>query len=186
MGPGADEPGRVGHPSPVPAAARPFQGRRAGIVTRVAANTVDLVVVIVILCLIYGVIAGIGFLLNPSSFHWPSSLGWTIPVIGFVIVMPYLTLSWCATGRTYGDALFGLRVVNYKGERLRIAGATLRAAACTIFPIGLLWVAVSPANRSLQDVLLRTSVIYDWTPRTKEVVSVRAKAGQSGIGKPLQ
>ena len=99
--------------------------------TRVAANIVDLVVVIVILGAIYGAIAGITFLVHPSSFRWPSSLGWSIPVVGFVIVIPYLTLSWCATGRTYGDALLGLRVVNYRGGRLRIPGATLRAAACT-------------------------------------------------------
>jgi hypothetical protein len=32
---------------------------------------------------------------------------------------------------------------------------------CTIFPIGLLWVLVSQENRSVQDVLLRTSVVYD-------------------------
>ena len=151
--------------------------------TRVAANIVDLVVVILILVAIYGAIAGITFLVHPSSFHWPSSLGWSIPVVGFVIVIPYLTLSWCATGRTYGDALLGLRVVNYRGGRLRIPGAMLRAAACAIFPIGLLWVAVSPANRSLQDVLLRTSVIYDWTPRTTDAVSVAAVGAESGVGR---
>jgi hypothetical protein len=30
------------------------------------------------------------------------------------------------------------------------------------FPIGILWVAMSHENRSVQDVVLRTSVIYDW------------------------
>jgi hypothetical protein len=32
---------------------------------------------------------------------------------------------------------------------------------CTLFPIGLVWVLVSGENRSVQDVLLRTSVVYD-------------------------
>ena len=36
-----------------------------------------------------------------------------------------------------------------------------RAALCTIFPMGLLWVLVSAENRSLQVILLRTSVVYD-------------------------
>jgi hypothetical protein len=31
-----------------------------------------------------------------------------------------------------------------------------------VFPIGLLWTAVSRENRSLADLLLRTSVVYDW------------------------
>ncbi len=38
----------------------------------------------------------------------------------------------------------------------------MRSAFCTVFPFGLLWVIPSGANRSVQDVVLRTSVIYDW------------------------
>jgi hypothetical protein len=34
---------------------------------------------------------------------------------------------------------------------------------CVVFPIGLLWVAVSQDNRSAQDILLRTTVVYDWS-----------------------
>jgi hypothetical protein len=43
--------------------------------------------------------------------------------------------------------------------------ALVRAAFCVIFPIGLLWVLFSGQNRSLQDLVLRTSVIYDWDVR---------------------
>ncbi len=153
------------HLSSIPTPARPYQGRRAGIVTRLLASIVDVAVVIAILGAIYGAIVAVAFLVNPRSFHWPAGLGWSIPVIGLVVAVPYLTLSWCTTGRTYGDTLLGLRVVNYRGERMQIPGAALRAVACTLFPIGVLWIAVSRANRSLQDVVLRTSVIYDWAPR---------------------
>ena len=58
----------------------------------------------------------------------------------------------------------GLRVVNYKGVRLRPVTSLLRAAFCVFFPIGLLWCAGSRANRSIQDVVLRSSVVYDWRP----------------------
>lgn len=152
-------------PSPVPVQAREYQGRRAGVVSRFVASFVDGLVVVAIVALIYVAIAAFGFLMHPRSFHWPQGLGWSLPLIGFVIVVPYLALSWAATGRTYGDALLGLRVVNWRGGRLRLAGATLRAVLCAAFPIGLVWVAVSHTNRSAQDVLLRTSVIYDWSPR---------------------
>ena len=73
--------------------------------------------------------------------------------------------TWSISGRTYGDVVMGLRVVNFRGHRLHVVGALVRAVACAAFPIGLLWVAVSRENRSVQDMVLRTSVIYDWQPR---------------------
>ena len=56
----------------------------------------------------------------------------------------------------------GLRVLGRRGRRPHLVTALVRALACTLFPVGLLWVAVSRDNRSLQDLLLRTSVVYDW------------------------
>jgi uncharacterized RDD family membrane protein YckC len=38
--------------------------------------------------------------------------------------------------------------------------ALLRAVACVVFPIGLLWVAVDKERRSLQDLLFGSRVIY--------------------------
>ena len=151
----------------VPAQGRDFQGQRAGIVTRVAAAAVDFLIVIVAICLIYGGIAGVTFIIHPRSFHWPSNTGWTLPVLYFVLLTAYLSFLWAGTGRTYGAALLGVRVVNHKGATMRLPGAILRAVLCVVFPIGLLWVAVSSANRSIQDVIFRTSVIYDWSPRAE-------------------
>jgi hypothetical protein len=34
-----------------------------------------------------------------------------------------------------------------------------------VLPIGLYWAVLSPTNRSIQDAVLRTSVIYDWSTR---------------------
>jgi uncharacterized RDD family membrane protein YckC len=151
----------------VPAQARDFQGQRAGIVTRVAAAAVDFLIVIVAIGVIYGGIAGVTFIIHPRSFHWPSNIGWSIPVVYLVLLTAYLAFSWAGTGRTYGAALLGVRVVNHKGATMRLSGAILRAVLCVVFPIGLLWVAISSANRSIQDVIFRTSVIYDWSPRTE-------------------
>jgi uncharacterized RDD family membrane protein YckC len=151
----------------VPAQARDFQGQRAGIVTRVAAAAVDFLIVIVAIGVIYGGIAGVTFIIHPRSFHWPSNIGWSIPVVYLVLLTAYLAFSWAGTGRTYGAALLGVRVVNHKGATMRLPGAILRAVLCVVFPIGLLWVAISSANRSIQDVIFRTSVIYDWSPRTE-------------------
>lgn len=155
----------VEHVSAVPERARSFQGRPAGVVTRIAAGGVDLLVVVAAMGAVYGVVAGASFLIHPRTFSWPSGLGWSIPVLASVLAWPYLTLCWTATGRTYGDAVLGLRVVDRRGRRLHAVVAALRALTCVVFPIGLLWVAVSRDNRSVHDIVFRSAVIYDWRPR---------------------
>jgi uncharacterized RDD family membrane protein YckC len=147
---------------PVPREARPYQGRRAGVVSRFVANTVDFVIVALVVAGGYFGLSALLFLWSPSSFTFPDT-SWTVLLIAAGSVsFVYLTLSWATTGRTYGDHLLGLRVVNFRGERMHFAGAVARSAFCVVFPIGILYALVSRANRSVQDVLLRTSVIYDW------------------------
>ena len=161
------------HPSTIPVAARAYQGRRAGVISRVVASAVDLCVVIAIVAVLYGIISGVVFLLHPRSFSFPAGLGWSIPTVSSVVAVPYLVASWCTTGRTYGDALLGLRVVSNDGKRLNLVVAVLRALAYVIFPIGLGWVAVSRENRSVQDIVLGTSVVYDWAPNPDTVIVPR-------------
>jgi uncharacterized RDD family membrane protein YckC len=139
-----------------------LQGHRAGLVSRFLAAVVDLVVIIALLGAVYAAVAGIAFLLDPRDFNWPTNLGWTVPVVGAVIALPYLTLGWATNGRTVGDALFGLRVVTHRGDRVRVPRAILRAAFCLVFPLGLFWIPFSRSRRSVQDLVLRTSVNYDW------------------------
>lgn len=151
--------------SPIPREARPYQGRRAGVVTRLIASAIDALVVGATLVIGYATFAVVVFIINPRTFEFPETSLWLSLGAGFVVLVVYLTASWSVSGRTYGCQVMALRVVNHQGRRLRPAGALLRALCCAVFPIGLLWCAVSPKNRSLQDVLLRTEVIYDWQPR---------------------
>jgi uncharacterized RDD family membrane protein YckC len=150
------------HVSPVPRDARPYQGLRAGLVSRTLANVLDVVVVVAILGAAYAVITAARFLLDPIGFRFAVPSAPMLIVLGYLVLTAYLALSWRLTGRSYGDRIMGLRVANGHGERLRPVASLARAVFCTIVPIGLLWVAVSRENRSLQDVLLRTSVTYDW------------------------
>ena len=61
----------------------------------------------------------------------------------------------------FRSVLLGVRVVDRRGKPLRIAVAALRALACVLFPVGLLWVAVDRQRRSAQDIVLGSRVIYD-------------------------
>ena len=152
------------HVAAVPPEARGYQGQRAGLVSRVLASAVDLVVVIGTVAIGYLAVSMVLFLWDPGHFHFPAPDRTWLLTAGGVVLFCYLSVSWLVNGRTWGDFLLGLRVVNYQGEPLRVAGAVARSALCVVFPIGILWVAVSRANRSVADVVLRTSVVYAWGP----------------------
>jgi uncharacterized RDD family membrane protein YckC len=153
------------HLSPLPREARQYQGHRAGLVTRVIAAAIDAGVVGVVLCLGYAGLAGFLFLLSPRDFSFPDTNLILSMAAAFGVMVVYLTFAWWFSGRTYGNLLMGLRVVNHAGRRLHLGGAFVRAVFCTVFPIGLMWIAFSRENRSAQDLVLRTSVLYDWKPR---------------------
>ena len=162
------DPGPVRFPwhSPPPAAplpARPARasGEPAGFVTRAAANVVDAVLVSLALLLGYAAVAGGRFLLAPRSFHLVApKFEWVVVAIGLGLVL-YWTITWAGPGRTHGDELMGLRVVGPRGDRLHLLHAAARAVLCVLFLPGLFWVLVSRHDRSVQDVVLRTAVVYD-------------------------
>jgi uncharacterized RDD family membrane protein YckC len=150
--------------NPVPAEARPYQGQRAGVVSRVIASSIDFAVVVGLLVAGYLGWAAARFLINPTSFSFPAVAPIVMLLVYGLVLFVYLTTFWATTGRTYGAHVMGLRVVNFRGRRLRWVGAMLRSGFCVVFPIGLFWSAISNENRSVQDIVLRTSVIYDWQP----------------------
>ncbi len=151
--------------SPVPREARPYQGASAGLVTRLIANVVDALSVSVGLLLAYAGLNALLFLISPRDFEFANASALLSVTTVLLALVVYMTAAWSITGRTYGDHVMGLRVVGRRGHRVRPPTALVRAALCVGFPIGLLWCGVSASRRSLQDVVLRTAVIYDWRPR---------------------
>src|SRR6478672_3096710 len=136
--------------------------RPAGIVTRVAAMGVDMAVVVIIGATLYFLVAGARLVWTPTTFEWPTAPFWGSLGFELVLAVLYLAGSWAMTGRSYGDSLLGLRVLS---SRRRIPGWSLsfvRAVFCVFVPVGVCCVAVSPGRRSIQDVVLRTMVVYDW------------------------
>ncbi len=156
------EPGTGPQINPIPPKARGFQGLRAGVISRSLAGGIDYLLVVTVTLGTYlgGVV--LLFLLDPRAFQPPTWSFATFLVVGLGYFVVYLTLAFATTGRTLGGRLMGLRVVGGKGRRLRWWTAFLRAGFYAVFPIGLFWCALSRENRSIQDVVLRTSVIHEW------------------------
>ena len=141
---------------PIPARARVLQGLRAGVVSRALAGGIDYAIIFTVTIGMYLGLIVFRFLLDPRNFRPPTvQVGWFV-VAGFVALVAYLWV--CFVGR--------------KGTRLLWWSAFVRAGFCAVFPIGLFWCAVSRENRSVQDVVLRTSVIHDWpVPHVVPVLS---------------
>jgi uncharacterized RDD family membrane protein YckC len=153
---------------PRPAIARkaspvaPARGTAAGIVSRTAANVIDFVLTATLLAATYVGYTTFRFLLHPRKFTFPAPSLFFVIVSGTIVAGVYFAVSWATTGRTYGDLTFGLRVVSRTGAHPRPLAAILRAAVSVLVPIGLFWSGVDRNRRSLQDIIVRTSVVYDW------------------------
>ena len=158
----------LGH---LPKEARAFQGQPAGLISRLLANAVDAGIVVGILLGGYLGMNGLLFFLSPRSFSFREPIPILTLTSALVVSVVYLGLAWALAERTFGCHLMGLRVVGRGGRKIPFLVALARAGFCVAFPIGLLWCAGSREHRSLQDVVLRTSVIYDWSPRPPADVS---------------
>jgi uncharacterized RDD family membrane protein YckC len=138
------------------------QGAPAGIASRTIAAIIDAVLVLVAVLSGYLCIAGAVFLAHPTGFSFPAPALAVLVPVALAVSAGYLAFCWATSGRTYGDHVLGLRVVGRGGDKLRVRWAVVRAVAYVVVPFGLGWAAVSRDKRSIQDIVLRTSVVYDW------------------------
>jgi uncharacterized RDD family membrane protein YckC len=149
-------------------------GQPAGIVTRILAALIDVVVVAVLTGAVFGaVIAGV-FVVNPVSFSWPHGLAAETTLVTVAVAVGYLTVGWAIAGRTVGGAVLGVRVVSRGGGKLGWPRSACRALLCVLVPLGMLWAAVSARRRSVQDLLVRSAVLYD----ARQAPAPRAPAGR--------
>jgi uncharacterized RDD family membrane protein YckC len=140
--------------------AEPDAERSAGVVTRGLAAVIDLVVVLVIMSALYGGLVLMRLVYSPAAFSLPSLNAVFSTAVAFGVAVVYLTGCWTVSGSTPGAVTMGVRVVGRRSQRLSLPVGLLRAIACVVFPIGLLWVLIDRRRRSLQDILFRTRVVY--------------------------
>jgi len=151
-------PGPSSHAAPL----TPIPVGAAGIVSRAVANVIDFIVMVVLLAVVYASFTMVRFLHHPRTFTFPAPSSAFVITVSCVSAAVYFAICWATTGRTYGDLVLGLRVVSRGRQHVRPLVAVLRAVTCVIWPIGLAWSGIDRRRRSLQDILFRTSVVYDW------------------------
>ena len=133
--------------------------------SRFVADAIDLLLVLVAIGVVYLGVAATSFIIAPRRFTWPSPGTLPLGILGWGLLIVYLTVGWSGTGRSIGKQVMGLRVERRDSGGLRLGHAFVRALLCAAFPIGLFWSLFSRDSASIQDLLVRTKVIYDWRPR---------------------
>ena len=79
--------------------ARELQGRRAGIVSRILADAIDLGAVIVCYIILLVAIGVVQYLLTPNPFHVPNLHGGVDALLLFGVQVLYLAVGWSGTTR---------------------------------------------------------------------------------------
>ena len=114
--------------------AKALEGMRAGFATRVIAASIDVVVVFVALLAVLGGYAVVDYLVTSNPLELPD-LGAVWSGAAFtVLLVTVLTVAWCGSGRTLGNAFMGLRVLTESGKRPTWRRALLRGRDRRVHP----------------------------------------------------
>jgi uncharacterized RDD family membrane protein YckC len=101
----------------------------------------------------------------------------------------YFAYSWAASGRTFGMAVLGVRVVQADGGALGPWRGVLRAVVFPLsflfFGLGFLGILVQREHRALHDLLAGTAVVYAWDARAARLRFLAREAEATG-GPPPQ
>jgi len=162
----------------IPHQAERYQGRPAGLVSRIIGSAVDAALVYVVVTALDLALRTLDLVATPF-INMPLPTPGILLVVAFAIFWAYSTWAWSSLGRTLGDHVMGLRVVAEDGTSPRIKQAALRSLLVIAFPLGVLWVPFSRRRRSVQDALVRTQVLYDWVTAIPGSTTTGSQAGRS-------
>lgn len=155
--------------SGAPAATREsLLGHCAGFASRFAAYAVDAGTSTAVFMLALAAISFAVSVVSGRSINWTRNDSWAgFAYLAWLFI--YFAYSWAASGKTFGMALLGVRVVRSDGSNAGARRAVLRTLALPLsflaFGLGFLGILVGGRRRALHDVIAGTVVIYSWDAR---------------------
>ena len=152
-----------------PAAAQEsLQGRCAGFASRFIAFVVDAAASTVVFMLALAAISFAASVVTGTSISWNRGDTWA-GIAYAAWLFTYFAYSWAASGKTFGMALLGVRVVRSDGADAGTRRAVIRTLALPlsflIFGLGFVGILLGRQRRALHDVIAGTIVIYSWDAR---------------------
>jgi uncharacterized RDD family membrane protein YckC len=154
--------------SPTPALSVTAQGNYAGSVSRLLAYAIDLFASTAVYTLVLAAISYVVQIVSGKQVSWNRQ--------DIVVVVTYVAweffyfgYSWAVSGRTFGMAVLGVRVVRADGA---VAEPWRGVVRSLVFPLsflllglGFLGILVQRERRALHDLIAGTAVIYAWDAR---------------------
>ena len=152
--------------------------------SRFAAFAIDLTVSSAVFALALAAISYGVHVVTGNNVSWNRSN--IVVVVIFVLwEFVYFGYSWAVSGRTFGMAALGIRVVRAEGSVLEPRRGVVRAL---VFPLsflllglGFLGILVQREHRALHDLIAGTAVIYSWDARAARL---RFLARQADLAPP--
>ena len=161
------------------------QGHYAGSVSRFLAFVVDAAVSAGLFALGLAATSLVVQVVTGHSVSW-SRTNIVVAIIFAAWEFFYFGYSWAASGRSFGMAVLGVRVVRADGRAIEPRQGVVRAL---VFPLsfllcglGFLGIIVQREHRALHDLIAGTAVIYAWDARAARLrfLAREAEVGAAG------
>jgi uncharacterized RDD family membrane protein YckC len=161
-----------------------YQGHYAGSVSRFTAFAIDLMVSSAVFALALAAISYGVHVVTGNNVNWNRS-NIVVAVIFVLWEFVYFGYSWAVSGRTFGMAALGIRVVGADGSVLEPRRGVVRALvfplSFLLFGLGFLGILVQREHRALHDLIAGSAVIYSWDARAARL---RFLARQAELAPP--
>lgn len=145
-----------------------LQGHYAGAVTRLAGFALDQTVATTAFAVATAVLAWAWRLITAEEIAW-SPEGWVTAVAYVCWLFLYYAYPWATSGKTFGMAVVGIRVVTAEGAPAGVRQAVLRTLALPVsfmtLGLGFLPIITGRHRRALHDLVAGTAVVYSWDAR---------------------
>ena len=154
--------------APTPVQSVTAQGNYAGSVSRFLAYAIDLLVSSAVFTLALAAISYVVQIVTGKQVSWNRQ---DIAVVVTYVAWEffYFGYSWAVSGRTFGMAVLGVRVVRADGA---VAEPWRGVVRSLVFPLsilllglGFLGILVQRERRALHDLIAGTAVVYAWDAR---------------------
>lgn len=149
-----------------------LRGHYAGFVSRFVAYAIDLGIITGVFGLALAAVSFAASLVEGHSVNYSKSDVVVAIVYGCWWFL-YFAYSWAASGKTFGMAVLGIRVVGTAGDE---AGPRRAIVRTLIFPLsflllglGFVGILVDSERRALHDIIAGTVVVYTWDARAQRL-----------------
>ncbi len=163
------------------------QGRYSGAVSRFLAYAIDVAASSAVFAAALAAISYAATVVSGRDISWNRA---NAVVAGLFVAWQffYFGYSWAASGKTFGMAVVGIRVVRADGAILDPWRGALRAA---VFPLSFLLLGLGFAGillqrerRALHDLIAGSAVVYSWDARAARLRFLAREAEPATLAAP--